>query len=58
VQQGTLNQLWAATSKQAQSGKYYNPVAVQVPGSENARNSELGTKLWEFTQEELSKVSA
>ncbi|PMD45874.1 NAD(P)-binding protein, partial [Hyaloscypha variabilis F] len=41
VQQGTLDQLWAATSKNAQSGKYYIPVAVEVPRSGYARNPEL-----------------
>ncbi|KAE9376228.1 NAD(P)-binding protein [Stipitochalara longipes BDJ] len=57
VQQGTLNQLWAATSNKAQSGKYYNPVGFEVPGSKYARDSELGKKLWDFTQVELDKVS-
>jgi retinol dehydrogenase-12 len=57
VQLGTLNQLWAATSKNAESGKFYNPVALEVPGSEYARDSGLGKKLWDFTEAEFAKFS-
>jgi hypothetical protein len=58
VQQGTLNQLWAATSKKAETGKYYNPVAVEVPGSEYAQDLGLGKKLWDFTGAELVKFAS
>jgi len=55
VHQGTLNQLWAATSKDAETGKYYDPVAKEVLGSKYAQDSELGKKLWDFTEAELAK---
>jgi len=57
VHQGTLNQLWAATAKDAKTGKYYNPVGQEVPASKYAQDSELEKKLWDFTEAELSKLS-
>lgn len=58
VQQGALNQLWAATSKDAQSGKYYVPVAKENPGSAYAQDKELGERLWKWTEGEMDKFLA
>jgi retinol dehydrogenase-12 len=58
VQQGTLNQLWAATSKDAQTGKYYVPVGKENSGSAYAQDKELGEKLWAWTEGELDKFLA
>jgi len=58
VQQGALNQLWAATSKDAQSGKYYLPVGKENPGSAYAQDKELGERLWKWTEGEMDKFLA
>jgi retinol dehydrogenase 12 len=58
VQTGALNQLWAATSKEAQSGKYYVPVGKESAGSRYAQDTELGEKLWEWTEVEMDKFMA
>lgn len=55
VAQGTLNQLWAATSKDVKSGKYYVPVAKENPGSAQAQDTKLASKLWNWTEDELNK---
>jgi len=55
VEQGALNQLWAATSKDAKSGKYYVPVAKESAGSAYAQDAELQSKLWKWTEDELDK---
>ncbi|TVY41901.1 putative oxidoreductase [Lachnellula subtilissima] len=57
VHQGTFNQLWAATAKEAKSGKYYNPVGQEVTTSKYAQDLELGKRLWDFTEAEFSKLS-
>jgi NAD(P)-dependent dehydrogenase (short-subunit alcohol dehydrogenase family) len=58
VQQGALNQLWAATSGDAKSGKYYVPVAKESPGSALAQDKELGERLWKWTEGEMDKFLA
>jgi len=58
VQQGALNQLWAATSKDAKSGRYYVPVAKESNGSAYAHDTELAGKLWKWTEDELNKFLA
>jgi retinol dehydrogenase-12 len=58
VQQGTLSQLWAATSKDAQTGKYYVPVGKESAGSAYAQDKELGEKLWKWTEGEMDKFLA
>jgi retinol dehydrogenase-12 len=56
--QGALNQLWAATSPEAKTGKYYDPVAKEVPASAYAQDKELAAKLWEWTEKELDQFLA
>jgi retinol dehydrogenase-12 len=55
VQQGALNQLWAATSKNALSGKYYVPAGKENAGSAYAQDKELGERLWKWTEGEMDK---
>ncbi|OBT56117.1 hypothetical protein VE04_04154 [Pseudogymnoascus sp. 24MN13] len=53
VEQGVLNQLWAATSKDVVSGGYYVPVGNKADGSTDARNEQLARRLWDWTSKEL-----
>ncbi len=55
VEVGALTQLWAATSPDAQSGKYYVPTAKENPGSAQSQDAEMARKLWEWTEEQLAK---
>jgi hypothetical protein len=55
VAEGALNQLWAATSMDAKSGKYYVPVAKENAGTAYAQDAELASKLWTWTEAELNK---
>ncbi|KAF2093488.1 NAD(P)-binding protein [Rhizodiscina lignyota] len=55
AEQGALTQLWAATSPDAVSGKYYVPVARENSGSAYSRNPEMAAKLWDWTEEQLAK---
>jgi len=55
VPEGALNQLWAATSQNAKSGKYYEPVAKETLGSAYAQDEELAVKLWDWTEKELQQ---
>ena len=54
IKQATLNQLWAATSTKAESGKYYDPVGQKSEGSQLSGDMTLAGKLWQWTEEELS----
>ncbi|CAI6335553.1 unnamed protein product [Periconia digitata] len=53
VEQGVLNQLWGATSVDAESGQYYEPVGVGGKGSPLTQDVELADKLWQWTEKEL-----
>lgn len=53
IEQGVLNQLWGATSAEAESGEYYEPVAIGGKGSPQTEDGELAEKLWAWTEEEL-----
>ncbi|KAH0543186.1 hypothetical protein FGG08_002447 [Glutinoglossum americanum] len=55
VEQGALNQLWAATSDEVESGVYYNPVGSKAMGSTYAQDGELARKLWDWTEADLAK---
>ncbi len=52
--EGALTQLYAATNKDAKSGSYYVPIAVENPGSKNARDPKLAEELWDWTEKELA----
>ena len=55
VKVGIVNGLWAATSKDVVSGRYYEPVGV--PGKESglARDEALGRRLKEWTEEQFGE---
>jgi retinol dehydrogenase-12 len=55
---GIINHLWAATSPDVVSGAYYEPVGVSGKESALARDEALGTKLWEWTEEQIGGVKA
>lgn len=55
VEQGVLNQLWAATGTGVESGAYYEPIGKKSLGSELARDTQLARKLWKWTEDELLK---
>ncbi|MCJ1250366.1 hypothetical protein MMC30_007592 [Trapelia coarctata] len=56
VEQGTRNQLWAATAPkdQLKSGAYYKPVGSLSSGSGHAQNGKMAESLWEWTEKELA----
>ncbi|KAM5354114.1 hypothetical protein ACJ41O_000764 [Fusarium nematophilum] len=53
VEKGALNQIWAATSRDAESGVFYFPVGVTGKGSALSNDDKLGERLWEWTEKEL-----
>ena len=59
VEDGTKNQLWAATAAKGKdgvlSGKYYDPIGKINSGSRAARDNKLAEKLWDWSEEELKK---
>ncbi|QIW99965.1 hypothetical protein AMS68_005483 [Peltaster fructicola] len=57
VQQGTKNQLWAATApkEEVKTSHYWRPVGSKSSGSSHAQNMELSDKLWDWTEAELKK---
>lgn len=57
VRSGALNQLWAAGAKRelVKNGAYYTPVGVIHKNNKYATDTELGRKLWEWTDAEVSE---
>jgi retinol dehydrogenase 12 len=53
VEQGALNQLWAATDPAVESGEYYEPIGVSGLGSVLSRDTTLAEKLWAWTEDEI-----
>lgn len=53
VAEGAKNQVWAAVSRDAQSGHFYYPVAVDDKGSAQAKDDKLCEQLWAWTEKEL-----
>ncbi|KAK8029727.1 alcohol dehydrogenase Bli-4 [Apiospora rasikravindrae] len=54
VATGVKNHLWAATSPDVVSGKYYEPVGIPNKESAVAKDDGLSDRLWEWTEKELS----
>ncbi|KAK8112985.1 Bli-4-like alcohol dehydrogenase [Apiospora sp. TS-2023a] len=54
--QGVRNHLWAATSPDVVTGKYYEPVGIPDREAAVAKDEELSDKLWEWTEKELAGV--
>ncbi|KAF5968002.1 alcohol dehydrogenase Bli-4 [Fusarium bulbicola] len=53
VPTGTLNQLWASTSKAVVSGTYYEPIGRTGLGKPHTNDRVLAAKLWDWTEKEL-----
>ncbi|KAI6344113.1 hypothetical protein MCOR25_011114 [Pyricularia grisea] len=53
VSEGAKNQLWAATSDQANSGEYYSPVGRPNMGSGKSKNMKEAERVWDWTEREL-----
>ncbi|KAI0169716.1 hypothetical protein GGR52DRAFT_478891 [Hypoxylon sp. FL1284] len=53
VEVGIRNHLWAATSPDVVSGKYYEPVGVPDNETEVAKDHVLSGKVWEWTEREI-----
>lgn len=54
---GARNHLWAATSPNAVSGKYYTPVGVPDNEGKLANDDALAQKTMEWTEKELEGVT-
>lgn len=57
VEKGALNQLWAATGRDAESGVFYYPVGVTGKGSALSNNEKVREQLWEWTEKELESYA-
>ncbi|KAI9711008.1 MAG: hypothetical protein M1820_002446 [Bogoriella megaspora] len=56
VEEGAMNQLWAATMPKVESGKYYVPVGKVNGGSFwHAQKPELARALWDWSEAECKK---
>lgn len=55
---GARNHLWAATSPDVVSGKYYTPVGVPNMEGKLARDDDLAKRMWEWTEKELAEASS
>lgn len=57
VQEGALNQLWAATAPkhQVKSGIVYYPIGVEGQESTAANDDTMAKELWKWTEEQLKK---
>ncbi|KAI0484411.1 hypothetical protein GGR56DRAFT_613725 [Xylariaceae sp. FL0804] len=53
IEVGVMNHLWAATSPDVVSGRYYEPVGVPDKETKDARDHVLSSKVWEWTENEL-----
>lgn len=57
VEMGARNQVWATVSKDVENGEWYVPVGIKgtrkVRGTDLARDDNLASKLWEWTEKEL-----
>ncbi|KAK6063983.1 short chain dehydrogenase [Seiridium cupressi] len=53
VTTGVRNHLWAATSPDMVSGKYYDPVGIPDKETTMAKDEDLSRRLWEWTEDEL-----
>lgn len=54
--QGALTQIWAATSKDVKTGKYYVPVAKENRRSGYSNDKNLALELWDWTEKVLQSM--
>jgi retinol dehydrogenase-12 len=52
-EEGSWNQLWAATSKDNVSGQYYEPVGILEKRTSKSKDEELREELWGWTALQL-----
>lgn len=52
-EEGSWNQLWAATGTGVVSGEYYEPVGVLGTRTKKSKDQELRKELWDWTEEQL-----
>jgi hypothetical protein len=52
-EEGSLNQLWAATSKDVVSGQYYEPVGILGKRTSKSKDEKLREELWNWTALQL-----
>lgn len=52
-EEGSWNQLWAATGSGVISGEYYEPVGILGTRTKKSKDPELRNELWEWTEEQL-----
>ena len=59
---GAHNTLWSATTDVGaggvESGRYYEPVGMQVERSKHATDQHMADLLWEWTEKELAEHGA
>jgi retinol dehydrogenase-12 len=53
-EEGSWNQLWAATGSGVVSGEYYEPVGKLGTRTKRSKDENLRNELWEWTEEQLS----
>ncbi|CAI7625735.1 unnamed protein product [Penicillium glandicola] len=53
VENGVKNQLWAAVSKDVESGEYYEPVGAGSLASAHGKDDKLAKEIWKWTENEL-----
>ena len=58
VAAGVRNHLWAATSPDVVTGKYYEPVGIPDREAAVAKDEGLAEQLWEWTEKELTGAGA
>ncbi|PVH84383.1 NAD(P)-binding protein [Cadophora sp. DSE1049] len=55
AEEGSLNQLWAATGSDVTSGQYYEPIGIVGYRTPKAKEIKLREDLWEWTETQLKK---
>jgi retinol dehydrogenase 12 len=53
-EEGSWNQLWAATGSGVISGEYYEPIGILGTRTKKSKDQELRNELWEWTEEQLN----
>jgi len=56
VEMGARNQIWAATSGDVVSGKYYIPTGIEDKKTLVDKDASFSKKLWEWTENELKGI--
>jgi NAD(P)-dependent dehydrogenase (short-subunit alcohol dehydrogenase family) len=54
TEEGAKTQLWAATSKDAKTGKFYFPIGKEDDGGKYGKDQKKADELWSWTTKELA----